>query len=58
MTETMVSEENIKKALEELRSAQELAERASLEIKQTLHDSRERTERIRADLRRAGLLRD
>lgn len=58
MTEIAASKEEIKKALEELESAMERARRVRLEGEAFLRESKPRVERARADLRRAGLLRD
>jgi hypothetical protein len=58
MTEISASREEIKKALEELERAMEQARRVRIENEAFLRMNRERKERRRAYLRRAGLLRD
>jgi hypothetical protein len=58
MTEIAVSKEEIRKALEELERAMGRARRVRIENERFLRETQPRRERIRADLRRAGLLRD
>jgi F0F1-type ATP synthase membrane subunit b/b' len=58
MTEIAASREEIAKALEELERAVERARQVRIENERFLRETRPRRERIRADLRRAGLLRD
>jgi hypothetical protein len=58
MTETTASKAKLKKALEELDCAMERARRVRIENEAFLREAMPRIERIRADLRRAGLLRD
>ncbi len=58
MAYVKISKENHEKVLEELESAMELAQKARARIHRTLRENRRHRERIEADLRRAGLLRD
>jgi len=58
MTEIAASREEIKKALEDLERAMEEVRKMRLENEAFLRMARPRRERILADLRRAGLLRD
>ena len=58
MTYIAASEEEIARRREANKRALERAKKAQEEIDWTLRDSERRMKRIRADLRRAGLLRD
>jgi hypothetical protein len=58
MTEIAASKEEIRKALEELDRAMERARRVRIENERFLRETKPRREQLRADLRRAGLLRD
>jgi hypothetical protein len=58
MTEIAASKEEIEKLLRDNQRAIELARKTREDIDRTLRDSDRRGERILADLRRAGLLRD
>jgi hypothetical protein len=58
MTYVKLPKETVDKMLEEFESAIERAGEASARIEQTLRDSKQRSERRREVLRRAGLLRD
>jgi hypothetical protein len=58
MTEIAASKEEIEKLLRDNQRAIELARKTREDINRTLRDSERRTERILADLRRAGVLRD
>jgi cell division septum initiation protein DivIVA len=58
MTEITASKEEIEKALEELDRAVKRARKVRIEGERFLRETRPERERIRADLRRAGLLRD
>jgi hypothetical protein len=58
MTEIAASKEELEKFLRDNQRAIELARKTREDIEQTLRESRPRTERILAELRRAGLLRD
>jgi predicted nucleic acid-binding Zn-ribbon protein len=52
-----MNSDEIRKRLESSQRAIELADRTIKQIDETLRDSRERTERAFAELRRAGYLR-
>lgn len=54
----MVSREQIKSRIQQNERAIERARRVREEINWTIRDSNRRMQRIEADLRRAGLLRD
>lgn len=58
MSYVKIPKENYEKALEELESSVELAKETKAMIERTLRESRRRSERRRAILRRAGILRD
>ena len=58
MTEIAASKEDIEKLLRNNQRVIELARETRERIDRTLRDSDRRTERILADLRRAGVLRD
>ena len=58
MTEIPASTEEIEKVLADLKRSIERAKKVRLEGEAFLRESEPRRERIRADLRRAGLLRD
>lgn len=58
MTPATAPKENIQIVLEELERALEEARLARARIQRTLRDNRREMKQIRADLRRAGLLRD
>jgi hypothetical protein len=58
MTEIAASKEEIEQVLAELKHSIEQARKVRLEGEAFLRESEPRMERIRADLRRAGLLRD
>lgn len=52
-----MTDDEIRKQIESSEQAIEMADRAIRRIDLTLRESRERMKKIRADLRRAGLLR-
>jgi hypothetical protein len=58
MTEIAASKEEIKKAFEELERAVDHARKVRLDNERFLRESKPIMEQVRADLRRAGLLRD
>lgn len=58
MTEIAASKEELEKLCKELENAVKLATEGQARIERVLRESRRNRERIMADLRRAGLVRD